>query len=158
MPISALETTLLVIYFGVLVVLSMYGTHRYYMAYLYHRYRHNRRDRMAITAPTDWPKVAVQLPVFSERYVVERLIDAVCQFDYPHDRLSVQVLDDSTDDTVNISQARVDHWRAQGLDIELIHRTDRTGYKAGASPTGKRPPKATSSPCSTPISCPSRIS
>jgi len=137
MPISALETTLLVIYFSVLLVLSAYGTHRYYMAYLYHRYRHNRRDRMAVNTPVVWPKVTVQLPVFNERYVVERLIDAVCQFDYPRDRLSVQVLDDSTDDTVQISGARVEYWKAKGIDIELIHRVDRTGYKAGALANGE---------------------
>ncbi|MCC6809061.1 MAG: glycosyltransferase family 2 protein [Deltaproteobacteria bacterium] len=137
MSLSPLETALLVTYFGVLLVLSMYGTHRYYMAYLYYRYRHNRRDRMRPPAFEDaWPRVTVQLPVFNERYVVERLIDAVCQFDYPRDRLSVQVLDDSTDDTVEISRARVEHWRAHGVDVELIHRQDRSGYKAGALENG----------------------
>jgi cellulose synthase/poly-beta-1,6-N-acetylglucosamine synthase-like glycosyltransferase len=136
MPIGALETTLLVIYFAVLLVLSMYGTHRYYMAYLYYRYSHNRRDRMQVKKTSEWPKVTVQLPVFNERYVVERLIDAVCAFDYPRNLLNVQVLDDSTDDTVEISRARVAHWRAQGVDIEVIHRTDRTGYKAGALANG----------------------
>ncbi len=136
MPMGVLETALLALYFAVLLVLSMYGTHRYYMAYLYYRYRHNRRDRMNVDLPKDWPKVTVQLPVFNERYVVERLIDAVCQFDYPRDRLSVQVLDDSTDDTVELSRARVEHWQRQGIDVELIHRTNRSGYKAGALANG----------------------
>jgi cellulose synthase/poly-beta-1,6-N-acetylglucosamine synthase-like glycosyltransferase len=136
MSLSPLETALLVTYFGTLLVLSMYGTHRYYMAYLYYRYRHNRRDRMKPDGFAQWPKVTVQLPVFNERYVVERLIDAVCVFDYPRERLTVQVLDDSIDDTVEISRARVEYWRAQGINIEHIHRTNRAGYKAGALENG----------------------
>src|SRR5689334_2968119 len=102
------------------------------MAYLYYRYRHNRHGQKALSAHGELPPVTVQLPVFNERYVVERLIDAGCELDYPRDKLSVQVLDDSTDDTVEISRARVAHWRERGVHIELLHRTDRTGYKAGA--------------------------
>ena len=83
-------------------------------------------------ADATWPVVTVQLPIFNERYVVDRLIDRICQLDYPKDRLEIQVLDDSTDDTVEMSRKKVNEYRAKGFDISLHHRTDRTGYKAGA--------------------------
>jgi cellulose synthase/poly-beta-1,6-N-acetylglucosamine synthase-like glycosyltransferase len=82
------------------------------------------------------PKVAVQLPLYNERYVARRLIDAVALLDYPRDRLVIQVLDDSTDDTAELIQGRVAALRAEGLQIELIHRTNRAGYKAGALQNG----------------------
>ncbi len=80
----------------------------------------------------DWPKVTVQLPVYNERYVVERLIDAIVAFDYPRDRLEIQVLDDSTDDTTEIIARKAAHFQAQGFWIQHIRRPERTGYKAGA--------------------------
>lgn len=79
-----------------------------------------------------WPRVTVQLPVFNERHVVERLIDACARLDYPADRLQILVLDDSTDQTTAIAQRRAAHWRALGTDIQVVHRTERPGYKAGA--------------------------
>jgi cellulose synthase/poly-beta-1,6-N-acetylglucosamine synthase-like glycosyltransferase len=124
-------------YFGVLFLLSFYGSHRYLMVYLYRRYASGAApepfDRYA---EDDLPVVTVQLPLFNERYVCERLIDAVAVFDYPRELLEIQVLDDSTDDTTEIAQAAVDRWAAEGLDITLIHRFDRTGYKAGALKEG----------------------
>ena len=78
------------------------------------------------------PLVTVQLPLYNERHVVERLIDQVAKMDWPHDRFEVQVLDDSTDETTRLAAERVAHWRAQGIDITLIRRPDRTGFKAGA--------------------------
>ena len=78
------------------------------------------------------PAVTVQLPLYNERYVAERVIDAVCAFDYPRDRLQVQVLDDSDDDTVGVVAARVALWRARGVDIAQVRRPERHGYKAGA--------------------------
>lgn len=80
----------------------------------------------------EYPFVTVQLPIFNEMYVVERLIDTVAEFDYPRDRFEVQVLDDSTDETVEISRNKVEEYQAKGLDIVLITREDRTGFKAGA--------------------------
>lgn len=80
----------------------------------------------------EYPMVTVQLPVFNEMYVVERLIDTVAKFDYPRDRFEVQVLDDSTDETVEISRRKVEEYQAKGLDIVHITRTDRKGFKAGA--------------------------
>ena len=84
------------------------------------------------THPQQWPPVTVQLPIYNERHVAERLIDACARLDYPADRLQIQVLDDSTDDTRAIVLRRVHYWRRKGLDIAAIHRTDRSGYKAGA--------------------------
>jgi cellulose synthase/poly-beta-1,6-N-acetylglucosamine synthase-like glycosyltransferase len=80
--------------------------------------------------------VTVQLPVYNELHVVERLIDAVARLDYPKDRLQIQVLDDSTDETTRLAQARVDYYQRQGIDITLIHRPERTGFKAGALQRG----------------------
>lgn len=78
------------------------------------------------------PRVTVQLPVYNERHVIARLIDAVAAFDWPRDRLQIQVLDDSTDDTTQIIARRVAHHRRRGLDIQHVRRGDREGYKAGA--------------------------
>jgi cellulose synthase/poly-beta-1,6-N-acetylglucosamine synthase-like glycosyltransferase len=90
----------------------------------------------ASTEGEAWPSVTVQLPIYNELYVVQRLIDAVARLDYPHQRLQIQVLDDSTDETTRLARARIAHHRARGLDIELIHRRDRRGFKAGALARG----------------------
>jgi cellulose synthase/poly-beta-1,6-N-acetylglucosamine synthase-like glycosyltransferase len=88
------------------------------------------------TQPKDWPHVTIQLPIFNERYVVRRLIESVCRLDYPADLLEIQVLDDSTDDTIQIAQAIVEKMKARGADIVYIHRQNRTGFKAGALQAG----------------------
>lgn len=131
-----LETILLVLYFSVLVLLSFYGLHRYAMAWLYHRHRDKEPTPQQRFDEADLPIVTVQLPCFNERYVIERLIDTVALLDYPREKLEIQVLDDSIDDTTHIAAAAVERWQAQGLDIKYIHRTDRTGYKAGALENG----------------------
>ncbi|MGE5479606.1 MAG: cellulose synthase family protein [Chloroflexota bacterium] len=82
--------------------------------------------------PETRPRVTIQLPLFNEYFVVERLIRSVCAIKYPKDKLEIQVLDDSTDDSVEISKKLVDEYKAQGFNIKYIHRTDRTGFKAGA--------------------------
>jgi cellulose synthase/poly-beta-1,6-N-acetylglucosamine synthase-like glycosyltransferase len=89
-----------------------------------------------LPAPAEWPTVLVQLPIFNERYVVERLIDAAAALDYPADRLIIQVLDDSTDDTAALAEARVAFHLHQGRHIDYLRRTERTGYKAGALAAG----------------------
>jgi cellulose synthase/poly-beta-1,6-N-acetylglucosamine synthase-like glycosyltransferase len=78
----------------------------------------------------------VQLPLFNEMYVVERLLRAVTQIDYPRERLEIQVLDDSTDETVGLARATVEKYQREGFDIRYIHRADRTGFKAGALKNG----------------------
>ncbi len=121
-------------YFVVLFGLSLYGLHRYVIVYLYLKNRRNIPKPMATFAKL--PPVTVQLPIYNELYVVERLLNSVAALQYPRELLQVQVLDDSTDETTEIAAKRVAELRAEGLDIELIHRTDRTGFKAGALENG----------------------
>jgi len=80
----------------------------------------------------DWPVVTIQLPVYNERYVIERLIDQVCSMRYPKDKLHIQVLDDSSDDSFALAEVKVNEWQAKGMDIVHIQRPERTGFKAGA--------------------------
>src|SRR5207237_4835090 len=87
------------------------------------------------------PHITVQLPLFNEMYVVERLVKSITEIDYPRDRLEIQVLDDSTDETVSIASATVDRYAAAGFDIHYIHRDDRTGFKAGALENGMKSAK-----------------
>jgi len=117
-------------YLSVLFILGGYGFHRLTIIYLYLKHSKERPE------PTkhfdELPLVTIQLPIFNEKDVVNRLFKAVKELDYPQDKIQIQVLDDSTDDTVDISRAGVALLVADGFDAELIHRTDRTGYKAGA--------------------------
>ena len=131
---TPLEIAFLAIYFGVLVVLSLYGAHRYHMAYLYYRYKYNTPTPPPFEGPL--PRVTIQLPIYNEMYVCERLIDAVCAIEYPRDRLEIQLLDDSTDETRHLASEAVQRWRSRGVEIHYLHRTDRTGYKAGALEAG----------------------
>src|SRR5258706_6674860 len=117
-------------YFIVLSGLSLYGLHRYVIVYLFLKNRHKPPQPRATFEKL--PPVTVQLPIFNEMYVVERLLNSVAALDYPRDLLQVQVLDDSTDETTEMAARRVAELRAQGLDIELVHRTDRRGLKPGA--------------------------
>jgi cellulose synthase/poly-beta-1,6-N-acetylglucosamine synthase-like glycosyltransferase len=128
------ETLTLSAYFFVLIVLAIYGWHRYYLVYLYMRYRD--KEPKAGPALDPLPIITVQLPLYNEMYVADRLIDAVCRIEYPRERLEIQVLDDSTDETRNIADKAVRRWAAEGLDIKYFHRADRGGYKAGALEAG----------------------
>ncbi|MEZ5319979.1 MAG: glycosyltransferase family 2 protein [Vicinamibacterales bacterium] len=131
---TPLETAVLLAYFFVLSILGMYGAHRYYLLHQYAKYK----DRVpGPPPPVDaWPVVTVQLPIFNEMYVVDRLLDAVAAIDYPRDRLEIQVLDDSTDETCDIAKLAVRRLAQRGFDIAYLHRTDRTGFKAGALENG----------------------
>ncbi|HEX6209716.1 MAG TPA: glycosyltransferase, partial [Methylomirabilota bacterium] len=130
------ETLVLAAYFFILIVLAGYGWHRYYLVYVYMKHR----DRVPVPAGRfeTLPTVTVQLPIYNEMYVVERLIDAVARIDYPREKLEIQVLDDSIDETRSIAELAVRRAAAQGLDIRYFHRTDRTGFKAGALEAGLR--------------------
>ena len=127
---STYETLTLVSYFFVLSILGIYGWHRYFIVYQYMK----NKDRVPGPPPemTEWPVVTVQLPIFNEMYVVDRLIDSICELDYPQDKLEIQVLDDSTDETRQIAELAVRRYAQRGFDIKYIHRVDRTGFKAGA--------------------------
>jgi cellulose synthase/poly-beta-1,6-N-acetylglucosamine synthase-like glycosyltransferase len=121
-------------YLSVLVGLSGYGLHRYCIVYLFLK---NRKHAPQPLAHFDQlPVVTVQLPLFNEIYVVERLLKSVSELTYPRDRLQIQVLDDSTDETRALTKSCVGQLSARGFDVELIHRADRVGYKAGALETG----------------------
>jgi cellulose synthase/poly-beta-1,6-N-acetylglucosamine synthase-like glycosyltransferase len=128
------ETIILAAYFFVLIVLAVYGWHRYYLVFLYMR----NRDRQPKAGPplSPLPVVTIQLPLYNELYVTDRLIDAVAGTEYPRELLEIQVLDDSTDETRNVAEMAVRRWAATGLDIKYLHRTDRSGYKAGALEAG----------------------
>src|SRR5437762_4069511 len=130
------ETLILVLYFFVLSILAIYGWHRYYLVYLYMK----NRDKVpaALPAPTcgEMPRVTIQLPIYNEMYVADRLIDTVCEMDYPRDLLEIQVLDDSTDETTDIAELAVRRHASRGFDITYVHRVDRRGYKAGALEAG----------------------
>ena len=78
------------------------------------------------------PRVTIQLPIYNELYVVNRLLDAVCQMDYPKERLEIQVLDDSTDETAEVLQKKIEMLRPKGIDIVYLHRKNRIDFKAGA--------------------------
>src|SRR5207244_4736152 len=128
------ETLTLSAYFFVLIILAVYGWHRYYLVYLYMRNRGNEPKPGPLPDPL--PVVTIQLPLYNEMYVADRLIDAVCRIEYPRDLLEIQVLDDSTDETRGIAALAVRRFASQGIDIKYYHRTDRTGYKAGALEAG----------------------
>lgn len=99
----------------------------------WHYLRHLKENRQApAIAPLTWPGVTVQLPIYNEMYVVNRLIDAVASFDYPHDKLEIQVLDDSTDETVDLIAQKVKFYQDTGINIKHIRRSERKGFKAGA--------------------------
>jgi cellulose synthase/poly-beta-1,6-N-acetylglucosamine synthase-like glycosyltransferase len=127
---TSVEIAFLGVYFAVLCVLAVYGSHRYRMAYLYYRHKFKLPTPRGVLPKL--PKVTIQLPVFNELYVVERLIDAVCRIDYPRDLLEIQVLDDSIDETCGIARACVERNRSQGHNVVYIHRDNRVGFKAGA--------------------------
>jgi cellulose synthase/poly-beta-1,6-N-acetylglucosamine synthase-like glycosyltransferase len=131
---TPLETIILASYFFVLLILATYGWHRYYLVYSYMKHKHEQPVPRFIFDPL--PTVTIQLPLYNEMYVVDRLIDSVCRIDYPQDRLEIQVLDDSTDETRQIAELAVRRHAAQGVDIKYIHRTNRAGFKAGALDEG----------------------
>ena len=132
---NAFDLALLIPYFIVLVLLAFYGMHRYQLVYLYYKHRKNK-----VTEPAsrfaELPRVTVQLPIFNEQYVVDRLVECVCRLEYPPDKLEIQVLDDSTDETVEVARAVVERHAALGHNISYHHRTNREGFKAGALDAG----------------------
>src|SRR5579862_6164523 len=131
---SLFDWALLIPYFAILIILSFYGCHRFEMIRKYLKHRKEARP-----APQPWaelPRVTIQLPLYNERYVVERLLEETSRIDYPRELLQIQVLDDSTDDTHPFTRGLVAEYQAAGLPIEYIHRANRAGYKAGALQNG----------------------
>ncbi len=118
-----------VLYALVSVLLAIYGFNAFVMIFLYLRHRREKTPTLPLR---EAPHVTVQLPIYNELYVVDRLIDAVAALDYPADKLEIQVLDDSTDETSQLARARASYHRARGIDVRVLHRVDRVGFKAGA--------------------------
>jgi cellulose synthase/poly-beta-1,6-N-acetylglucosamine synthase-like glycosyltransferase len=123
-------------YFGILGLLSIYGVYRYRLVYLFLRYKNHPPTPKARYEPNRLPRVTVQLPLYNEMYVAERLIESVTRLEYPRELLEIQVLDDSTDDTTEIAAKAVKAHFERGFDISYHHRSNREGFKAGALEAG----------------------
>ena len=138
------DASLLIPYFLLMIILAFYGLHRYQLVWLYYRHKKN-----ATHGPphqfAELPFITVQLPIFNEQFVIDRLIEACCNLDYPRDRLEIQVLDDSTDETRHVAAEIVERYReganGEPQPIVYIHRTNRHGYKAGALDNGLKTAK-----------------
>src|SRR5271157_5987209 len=140
--VNAFDLALLIPYFVVLVILAAYGGHRYWLVYLYYKHQANKTTEPAAHFQlNDLPRVTVQLPIFNEQYVVDRLLDAVCRLDYPREKLDIQLLDDSTDETVEVARILVERYAALGNPVTYLHRNNREGFKAGALAEGLKTAK-----------------
>jgi cellulose synthase/poly-beta-1,6-N-acetylglucosamine synthase-like glycosyltransferase len=133
--LAPFDYALLVPYFAILILLSFFGLHRYEMIRAYYK----NRNKLPVQPPQQFeqlPPVTIQLPLYNERLVVERLVDQIVKLDYPKHLLQIQVLDDSTDETHPFTERLVAEYRAMGHPIEYLHRTNRHGFKAGALQEG----------------------
>lgn len=125
-----MEILITIIYSICLLYIFLFSLGQLHLTWIYIR---NKKSQSNGTEPlTAYPLVTVQLPVYNEKYVVERLLDAVSKFNYPKDKLEIQILDDSTDETTEIISRKIEELKILQLDIKLLHRTNRVGYKAGA--------------------------
>ncbi len=129
-----LKVAFIILYYLILFVCAIYGIHRFFLLCLYYKYK--RSDIKPKTHFHTLPRVTIQLPVFNEMYVVERLLDATSTIDYPKEKMEIQILDDSTDETSGILKTKVDELRRNGYSVSYLHRDDRKGYKAGALDEG----------------------
>ena len=134
--LDAFDWTILIFYFTILTILAIYGAYRVKQVIDFWRYRKFVPQPKCQFNEEELPRITVQLPLFNEMYVVERLVKAVTEIDYPREKLEIQVLDDSTDETVKLAEATVAHYAKKGFDIRYLHRADRMGFKAGALEQG----------------------
>ena len=109
------------------ILITAYTCNFYYLVFLA-----NKRKKIAKTVDIGTPSITIQLPIYNEKYVAKRLVDAVCNLDYPKNQMNIMVLDDSDDDTVDVLEKTVNYYKTQGFQIEHIRRGTRKGYKAGA--------------------------
>lgn len=137
---TTLLISILIIYILALLFILAYSIAQAYLAFVYIREKKNDHQTESSTLKT-LPVVTVQLPIYNELYVVERLIDAVVNIDYPNEKLEIQVLDDSDDETVDLVNNKVKYWLSKGINIKHIRRDKRTGYKAGALREGLKTAK-----------------
>ena len=131
---TAFDIFILIPYLAILTILAIYGIHRYHLVYLY--LKHKDKVAQPRAKLETKPRVTIQLPIYNEMYVVERLVEAACNVRYPRELLEIQVLDDSTDGTVDITAACVAKNQALGFNIHHVHRMNRHGFKAGALENG----------------------
>ncbi len=131
-----MDNVVLISYFVSLFVLFVFGLHGFVMIFYYNKYRNVKHTHKENFVPTS--KVTIQLPLYNELYVVERLINSICEIDYPKNLMEIQVLDDSTDETVEIAAKIVARKKKEGFDIEHIRRSNREGFKAGALKEGMK--------------------
>ncbi|MFH1194202.1 MAG: cellulose synthase family protein [bacterium] len=129
-----LDQVVLVTYIISLSILFLFASHGFVMVYYHRKYKKNEPKEGL--DQVDYSRVTIQLPLYNELYVADRLINAVCEIDYPKDKMEIQVLDDSTDETVGIVANIVKQKQALGFDIKHVHRVNRSGYKAGALKEG----------------------
>ena len=155
---NAFDMALLIPYFIVLILLASYGAHRYVLVYLYYKHKKNRTTEPPAHF-AELPRVTVQLPIFNEQFVVERLLEAICRLNYPLEKLDIQVLDDSTDETVAVARGLVNHYAAKGFPVTYHHRVESRGIQGGRAGGGYEDgQRASSSPSSTPTSFRRKIS
>ena len=141
---TTLQFVLLLVYAVLLLFIFLYSLMQVSLVLNYLRFRRQKESkevRRLDTGTDQVPMVTIQLPIYNEKYVIERLIDAVAAFDYPKDRMEIQVLDDSTDETVEITARKVEATKAKGIDIVHVRRDDRQGFKAGALAEGMKTAK-----------------
>lgn len=131
-----------VVYTLALTYITIYCLMQFHLLYHYKKFHRQKQEQVPpiLEGQTEWPFVTIQLPIFNEMYVVERLIDNITALDYPKDRFEIHILDDSNDETLAITRRKVEEYQAKGYQIEQITRVDRKGYKAGALKDGM--PKA----------------
>ncbi len=132
---AALAYFFSIIYLLALAFITFYAFLEFQLLFQYFK-KYKAINQFRPKPLSTWPMVTVQLPIFNEMYVVERLIDDICKLDYPLDKLEIQVLDDSTDESVDIVKSKCENYQRKGIDIKHIHRTNREGYKAGALKIG----------------------
>ncbi|OUS03561.1 glycosyl transferase family 2 [Flavobacteriales bacterium 33_180_T64] len=133
-----LETTIIIIYTTAILLIFLYALAQLNLLYNYlsSKKKDDTCETFDFSNPDEIPLVTIQLPVFNEMYVMERLLDNIALIDYPKDKLEIQVLDDSTDETVETTRLHIEQLKKTGLDIKHITRTDRSGFKAGALKEG----------------------
>ncbi|MEJ6807065.1 MAG: glycosyltransferase family 2 protein [Saprospiraceae bacterium] len=135
---ATIANILLGLYVVALIYIMVFCLMQFHLLYHYRKNAEVSSEDFEDTKDEDLPFVTIQLPIYNELYVVERLIDNIAKFDYPKDKYEIHILDDSTDETVQIALAKVEEYKAKGFNIEHITRSNRVGYKAGALKEGTK--------------------
>ncbi|HKK12195.1 MAG TPA: cellulose synthase family protein, partial [Flavobacteriaceae bacterium] len=134
-----MESFIILVYTVAIILIFMYALAQLNLLHNYlsaKKSNNNDCEKFDFSNPDEIPFVTIQLPVYNEMYVMDRLLDNIAKMDYPKDKLEIQVLDDSTDETVNTTREHIQKLKQTGLDINHITRTDRSGFKAGALKEG----------------------